>query len=77
MRRHPVYILAFSAGQAEEYRLRQGLSPAEVRFVVSASVLRGSVNPDIRRVGNWYDRRDIGEIERVIATSTAPREVAS
>jgi hypothetical protein len=72
VKRPPIYILAFSPGQAEQYRRDQGLGPHEVRFILSAAVLRGTLNPDVRRVGNWYDRRDIAEIERVIRTSRMP-----
>lgn len=64
-------ILAGSFEQADDYAHQHGLSPRSWRYVVSARSLMGLRNVTVVRYGTWYERRDISDIENMLAVLAA------
>lgn len=62
-----ILLLAGNYDQARTYARENNLSIGQWVYVVDADRIRGITNPDVRRIGTYYKRNDIREIEYVIA----------
>ena len=61
-----VVVLVFAGNyrQAQEYAREHGLE--RWRYAADARSIYGLRNPDVRKVGTYYERRDFLEIEELI-----------
>ncbi len=67
-------VIAGNARQAEDYRRAQGLDRRDVIYVVSAHRLNGlliEADDVVARIGTFYERRDLREIDAVITRARA------
>lgn len=70
--RRRVYVLAGTHAQYGQYLREQHLTPREAIFLRRPEQLMGVENPDVRRVGTWYDLPRIAAIEERIQLQTRP-----
>ena len=64
-----LYIIAGNEREARYFLNEFHINPKQARFVQSATELRNlSKNAIFCKVGNWYNRSDINEIEDIIST---------
>ncbi len=68
-----IYIFAGNQQQAEQYRQEHGLGRAQAIYISGYEVLMGTENPQVVRVGTWFEREDKARIEQVIKTRIRPK----
>lgn len=61
----PILIFARNAEQADNYAKYMGLQRKNYKYVSSLEKLFGFRNCSFVRVGNWYDRRDMVDLNRL------------
>lgn len=61
-----LYIIAGSAKQADDYCRSIGLNKNDFIYVHSPQVLYGAKNIEFSRIGTWYERDDIYDMNRML-----------